>query len=170
MGEPKKQRKVYDAVKSPWNFKLLGDELKLLGEYGLKNKRELRTHQSYLRKIRTAVRETFSLSEDDKKVKNVEIISRLSKLGLIPDNSSVDNILKIGLKEILERRLQTIVFRKGIAQTPYQARQLITHGHILVNNNVIKKPGFFVNSIDVEKVELDPKSTFIPVQEIQENE
>ena len=56
MGEPKKQRKVYDAVKSPWNFKLLGDELKLLGEYGLKNKRELRTHQSYLRKIRTAVR------------------------------------------------------------------------------------------------------------------
>ena len=74
------------------------------------------------------------------------------------------------LKEILERRLQPIVFRKGIAQTPYQARQLITHGHILVNNNVIKKPGFFVNSIDVEKVELDPKSTFIPVQEIQENE
>lgn len=170
MGEPKKKRKVYDAVKSPWNFKLLGDELKLIGEYGLKNKRELRTYRATLRKIRTAVRETFSLSENDKNIKNVEIIGRLSKLGLIPDNSSIDSILKLGLKEILERRLQTIVFRKGIAQTPYQSRQLITHGHILVNNNVIKKPGFFVNSIDVETVELDPKSTFIPIQEIQENE
>lgn len=170
MGEPKKKRKVYDSVKSPWNFELLGAELTLIGEYGLKNKRELRTYRAILRKIRTAVRGTFSLSESDKNMKNVEIIGRLSKLGLIPDNSSIDSILKIGLKEILERRLQTIVFRKGIAQSPYQARQLITHGHILVNNNVIKKPGFFVNSIDVEKVELDPKSTFIPVQEIQENE
>ena len=45
-----------------------------------------------------------------------------------------------------ERRLQTIVVKKGLARSVRQARQFITHGHIIIGENKITAPNYMVNS------------------------
>jgi small subunit ribosomal protein S4 len=52
----------------------------------------------------------------------------------------------------LERRLDALVLRSGIARTIYQARQMVVHGHIEVNGGKVDKPSFRVRPDDVVMV------------------
>ncbi|MBC2879754.1 MULTISPECIES: 30S ribosomal protein S4 [Streptomyces] len=52
----------------------------------------------------------------------------------------------------LERRLDALVLRSGIARTIYQARQMVVHGHIEVNGQKVDKPSFRVRPDDVVMV------------------
>ena len=52
----------------------------------------------------------------------------------------------------LERRLDALVLRSGIARTIYQARQMVVHGHIEVNGHKVDKPSFRVKPDDVVMV------------------
>ncbi|GAA3631652.1 30S ribosomal protein S4 [Streptomyces chitinivorans] len=52
----------------------------------------------------------------------------------------------------LERRLDALVLRSGIARTIYQARQMVVHGHIEVNGRKVDKPSFRVRPDDVVSV------------------
>ncbi|MFI1800650.1 30S ribosomal protein S4 [Streptomyces sp. NPDC020379] len=52
----------------------------------------------------------------------------------------------------LERRLDALVLRSGIARTIYQARQMVVHGHIQVNGGKVDKPSFRVRPDDVVTV------------------
>ncbi|GGY49546.1 30S ribosomal protein S4 [Streptomyces omiyaensis] len=52
----------------------------------------------------------------------------------------------------LERRLDALVLRSGIARTIYQARQMVVHGHIQVNGGKVDKPSFRVRPDDVVMV------------------
>jgi small subunit ribosomal protein S4 len=56
----------------------------------------------------------------------------------------LDDVLDLTIEDILERRLQTIVLRKGLAKTAQQARQLVTHGHITIEGQRVKIPGYLV--------------------------
>lgn len=49
----------------------------------------------------------------------------------------------------LERRLDALVLRSGLARTIYQARQMVVHGHISVNDRKVDKPSFLVKPGDV---------------------
>jgi small subunit ribosomal protein S4 len=62
------------------------------------------------------------------------------------------------IDDILERRLQTIVFRKGLTKTVYQARQLITHGHIAIGNKRVTVPSYIVTKTDENQMNYTPKS------------
>lgn len=53
------------------------------------------------------------------------------------------------LLELLERRLDNVVFRLGFASNRRQARQLVSHGHILVNNRRVTIPSFDVSAGDI---------------------
>src|SRR4051794_14178778 len=52
----------------------------------------------------------------------------------------------------LERRLDALVLRAGLARTIYQARQMVVHGHIEVNGRKVDKPSFAVRPDDVVMV------------------
>ena len=52
----------------------------------------------------------------------------------------------------LERRLDALVLRSGIARTIYQAREMVVHGHISVNDRKVDKPSFRVTPDDVVRV------------------
>ncbi|MEJ2032591.1 MAG: 30S ribosomal protein S4, partial [Deltaproteobacteria bacterium] len=52
MGDPKRQRKKFDTPRFPWQYDTLEAELKVLGEYGLRNKREIWRHKTLLSKYR----------------------------------------------------------------------------------------------------------------------
>jgi small subunit ribosomal protein S4 len=152
LGDPKKQRKKYQNPRFAWSKTALDVELKLLGEYGLRNKQELRRHRFMLSKYRTLSRKLLAETSDDRGIMENQILSRLSTLKIIPDNSSLDDILDLTIENILERRLQTLVYRRGLSKSPQQARQLITHGHILVRGQRITSPSYLVKSDEEQQI------------------
>jgi small subunit ribosomal protein S4 len=60
------------------------------------------------------------------------------------------------LIELLERRLDTVVYRLKFAITPFAARQLVNHGHVLVNGKRVNIPSYLVR--DGDQIELKEKS------------
>ncbi|MGC8609973.1 MAG: 30S ribosomal protein S4 [Thermoplasmata archaeon] len=162
MGDPKFPRKTYERPRRPWEKERIISENKILKEYGLKNKRELWKVQSILRKYRTIAKKLqaslrYGDPQASKELKN--IINKLVKLGILSENaSSVDDILALNIQSILERRLQTIVYRKGLANTPKQARQFIVHGHIIVGDRVVSIPSYLVKKDEEDKINYNPFS------------
>nr|YP_009121239.1 ribosomal protein S4 [Epipogium roseum]AII40849.1 ribosomal protein S4 [Epipogium roseum] len=53
------------------------------------------------------------------------------------------------LLKLLETRLDNIIFKSGIASTIPEARQLVNHGHIRVNGNIVDIPSFQCNPKDI---------------------
>ncbi|MEM1583394.1 MAG: 30S ribosomal protein S4 [Nitrososphaerota archaeon] len=144
MGDPKRARKRYETPGHPWKADRLATELHLLGEYGLRNKKELWTAETILRKIRAQARSLFVLTGEKRVQEERRLISRLYKMGLVDEDATADNVLQLTVRDILERRLQTIVFKLGYAKSIYQARQLITHGHVYVGDNKVRSPSYHV--------------------------
>ncbi|MEN3048346.1 MAG: 30S ribosomal protein S4 [Candidatus Caldarchaeales archaeon] len=144
MGDPKRPRKTYETPRHPWKADRLTDELRLVGEYGLRNKRELWKAQAVLRKYRKIARSLFVLTGEERMRRESELIRTLAKYGLVSENATADDVLKLTVRDILERRLQTIVYRMGLARTVYHARQLIIHGHVAMGDQVVRVPGRLV--------------------------
>jgi small subunit ribosomal protein S4 len=144
VGDPKKQRKKYDTPRFRWRKDILQEELKLLGQYGLRNKHELWRHKTLLSKTRGIARSLISKTPEQRAKMENEALVRLKKLGVLQDTAVLDNVLDLSIEDILERRLQTIVFRKGLTRTIFQARQLITHGHVSIGNRRVTIPGYIV--------------------------
>jgi small subunit ribosomal protein S4 len=152
LGDPKKQRKKYQNPKFPWSKAALDAELKLLGEYGLRNKVELRRHRFMLSKYRTLSRKLLTETSEKRVDVEKQILSKLSNLKIVPENSGLDDILDLSIENILERRLQTLVYRRGFSKSTQQARQLITHGHILVKGQRITSPSYLVKAEEEQKI------------------
>ena len=144
MGDPKKQRKKFDTPRFRWRKDVLQEELKLLGQYGLRNKHELWRHKTTLSKTRGIARSLISESTEARTKMENELLTQLKKKGILQETAVLDNVLDLTIEDILERRLQTIVFRKGLARTIFQARQLITHGHVTIDNHRVTIPGYIV--------------------------
>jgi small subunit ribosomal protein S4 len=82
------------------------------------------------------------------------LFDQLKKIGL--DVNSISDVLALEIKDYLERRLQTIVFRKKMSNTVKSARQMITHKKILIEGKVVNKPSYIVpvkleNAITIKK-------------------
>ncbi|MEM2439719.1 MAG: 30S ribosomal protein S4, partial [Candidatus Bathyarchaeia archaeon] len=125
---------------------------KLLGQYGLRNKRELWRHKTMLSNFRGIARSLIGKPPEERRKMEEQLLTRLKKLGIIHETAVLDDVLDLTVEDILERRLQTIVFRKGLAKTIYQARQLITHGHIAIGNRRVTVPGYLVTREEEEQV------------------
>ncbi len=150
MGYPGKNTKQYSSPKRRFEKSRIESERVLAITYGLRNKREIWRATEVLRKHRGGAREVLAMmsasGETPKTVaRRDELINTLQRYGLVGANAAMDDILTLKVENILERRLQTIVYRKGLARSPKQARQLITHGHIAVNGQRISVPGYTVS-------------------------
>ena len=145
MGDPKRQRKKYDTPRFPWRKDILAEELKLLGTYGLRNKHELWRHETQLSKFRGIARSLIGRSAEERMKMENELLTRLKKLGVLQETAVLDDVLDLSLEDLLERRLQTLVFRKALAKTVHQARQLITHQHVTLDNRRVTIPGYIVS-------------------------
>jgi len=145
MGDPKRQRRKFDTPRFPWRKDILQEELKLLGTYGLRNKHELWRSETMLSKYRGIARSLIGRTPEERVKMENELLTRLKKLGVLQDTAVLDNVLDLSIEDILERRLQTIVFRKNLTKTVHQARQLVTHGHIKIDNRRVTVPGYIVS-------------------------
>lgn len=144
MGDPKKQRKKYETPRFPWRIDVLQAELKLLGQYGLRNKRELWRHKTTLSSFRGIARSLLSMPSEQRKKPEMQLLSRLHRLGILPEKAALDDVLDLSIEDILERRLQTIVFHKRLTKSIHQARQLITHRHVVVGKRKVYSPSYLV--------------------------
>jgi len=160
MGDPKTSRRVWQKPKRPLNYDLMMDELKTLGTFGLKTKRELWKTQTELSRVRLQARSLLALRQDERERKEPILMQSLSKIGLVNEDSTLDDVLNLQVTDLLSRRLQTIAQRKLYFKTPYQARQAIVHGHIMIGDSVVTIPSYVVKTEEEAKVHLIPESSF----------
>ena len=160
MGDPKTPRRVWKKPKRPLNYDLLMDELKTLGAFGLKTKRELWKTQTELSRVRLHARSLLALRQEDRERKEPILIQSLSKIGLVDQNSTLDDVLNLQVTDLLSRRLQTIAQKKLYFKTPYQARQAIVHGHVMIGDSVVTIPSYIVKTEEEAKIRLIPESRF----------
>jgi small subunit ribosomal protein S4 len=158
MGDPKRQRKKYDTPRFLWRKDTLQEELKLLGQFGLRNKHELWRHETMLSKVRGIARSLIGKTPEEREKMENELLTRLKKLGVLQETAALDNVLDLAIEDLLERRLQTIVFRKNLTKTIFQSRQLITHGHIIIGNRRVTIPSYIVSREDEKQITYAPQS------------
>ena len=158
MGDPKKQKKKYTTPKFPWRSDILQSELKIMGEYGLRNKRELWRHKTMLSRFRGIARSLLGKPAEERVKLESQLLRKLKRYGILSENAVLDDVLDLTVEDILERRLQTLVFRKGLAKTIYQARQLITHGHIAIGDRRVFSPSYLVQVDEEDKITYAPLS------------
>ncbi|MCL2148994.1 MAG: 30S ribosomal protein S4 [Methanomassiliicoccaceae archaeon] len=148
MGDPKFSRRSYDTPSHPWQGERIKREVEIVREFGLKNKTEVWKAQTILRNYRKQSRELQARlrgGDAQAKVEADALIRKCARMGLLPvTGSDLNDVLTLSESDILSRRLQTVVFDKGLAATIKQARQMITHGHIHVNGHRVTVPGYIV--------------------------
>lgn len=147
MGDPKKRRKKYSTPTHPWQKERLDIETEYTKKYGLRNKKEIYRVESMLRRYKSNLKRLLRMEDCPQKTKeHNQIILKLKSLNLIKDDTqSEDNILGLKADDLFNRRLQTIVYKKGLAGSINQARQFIVHQHITINGKKVTSPGYFVN-------------------------
>jgi len=153
MGDPKKQRKKYSTVLHPLQKVRIDEEAVLLREYGLKNKTEIYKMRSVLKGFADQAKNLIASKTKQAEREKIALLNKLSNLGLITKTGDIDDILDLSINDIMDRRLQTLVYKKAKARSIKQARQLIVHEHISVGNRKITSPSYLVpveeeNSID----------------------
>ena len=158
MGAPRKLTKKYSRPKHPWKAERIEAERKVLREYGLGNKTELWKTETVLRGFRGQGRTLLALTTEQASKDEAELLGKLSRLSLIGKDSGLDDVLKLRVNDLLERRLQTQVYRKGLANTVKQARQFIVHGHVLVNGSKVTAPSYMVKQEEEGTIALSPNS------------
>ena len=158
MGDPRKSKKKYVKPKRPFESDRFESELQLIGTYGLRNKRELWRHKTELSHYRRQARNLLAVSVDERAQLEKELIQKLTRLGFLSGTPDLDDVLDLSLEDVLERRLQTIVLRKGLACSPHHARQLVTHGHIVLDSSRVTTPSRLITMVEEEKITYAAKS------------
>jgi small subunit ribosomal protein S4 len=163
MGDPRKLRKRFNTPSHPWQGERIKEEKEIMIKYGLKNKKEVWKAQSYLRNLRAQARnlQARMRTEDSQAIKESDLLlKKCYKLGFLSDGAPLMDVLVIDVERILSRRFQSLVYTKGLASTPKQARQMISHGHVILKDRRITVPGLLVPKQDERFIDYSESSPF----------
>lgn len=144
-------KKKYSRPRHPWRLERIKEEGQLQQRYGLKNKKEIWKLLSLLSRWRGQARRLLVKGEEYEKE---QLFNKLENLGLLKERS-LSAVLNLTLNDLLERRLQTIVYRKNLALSMRQARNFITHKHVRLNGRVLNIPGYLVKKNEEPNITCD---------------
>lgn len=144
MGAPKKQRKKYSTALHPWQKARIEEEVLLLKEHGLKNKKEIYKMRSILKGFAGQAKNLIASKTEQSEKEKISLLNKLYKLGIITKAGTIEDVLDLSIRDIIDRRLQTLVYKKGMARSVKQARQFIVHEHISIGNKKITNPSYLV--------------------------
>merc|ERR1711982_149783 len=159
----KNRSKTFTTPRRPFEKSRLDQELKIIGEYGLKNKREVWRVKYTLAKIRKAARDLLTLEDKDTRrlFEGNALLRRLVRIGVLDESRmKLDYVLGLKIEDFLERRLQTQVFKLGLAKSIHHARVLIRQRHIRVRKQVVNVPSFVVRLDSQKHIDFSLKSPF----------
>jgi small subunit ribosomal protein S4 len=151
-----RKKKTYSKPRKPFDKARFEAEAEIVKKYGLEKKREIWKAEARIREFRNIAKALITGKEEEKNV----LIAKLKKIGLKVEK--IADILALKKEDWLDRRLQTVVFTKGLAKTPKQARQLITHRHVIVDKKVVNIPSYVVDVAEEHKIEVLAK----PLKEV----
>ena len=163
MGDIKRRRKLYSRPRKPFDLKRITDENVLVEKYGLKNKTEIWKAISKASKMRRRAKGLISESPERQR----EFFEKLNKMGLAV--TKISDVLALTQEHLFERRLQTMVFKKKLANTPKQARQMIVHKKVLVNGKAVNIPSFVVTRDLENKISIKERKFKEVKPQLQEN-
>ncbi|CAF1003889.1 unnamed protein product [Brachionus calyciflorus] len=155
--------KTYSTPRRPYEKERLDQELKLIGQFGLRNKHEVWRVRYTLAKIRKAARDLLTLEERDPKrlFEGNALLRRLVRIGVLDEGKmKLDYVLGLKVEDFLQRRLQTQVFNSGLAKSIHHARVLIRQRHIRVRKQVVNIPSFVVRLDSQKHIEFSLQSPF----------
>lgn len=147
----RKIRRNYKTPKKGWSKERIEKERETVKTYGLKKKREIWRSETLSRKFRRLAR---GLAAKTDKEQEKVLIEKLVKYGLLNEGNTLDDVLSLTPEKFLERRLQTVLVRKGLCTTPRQSRQMIVHGHVRINGKRISYPSYLVTKSEEEKIQM----------------
>lgn len=145
MGDPKRIRKKYDTPSHPWIKSRIEDEKRIEKAFGTKNKKEIWKMETVLKRFKSQAKILIALDTPQSKKETAHLFRRISQLGLAQGDINYDTVLGLTLDDVMNRRLQSLVVKKGLARTVNQARQFIVHGHIAVDGRAITSPSYLVS-------------------------
>jgi len=160
MGHPIRPRKKYKTPQHPWQASRIALEKQLKKDYGLKNKKEIWKFQSLLRKTTHQAKKLIAAKTEQSKKEQEQLLNKLFKLKIINKDTKIENVLDLTINDFLNRRLQNIVYKKGLTRTSKQARQLIIHGHIFIRDKKVTVPSYLVKRDEEDLISYNPKSSF----------
>jgi small subunit ribosomal protein S4 len=152
MGDPHKPKKMFRRPRRIWTTDQLNAELYIIGSYGLRNKRELWRAQSEVARFRNQARALLALPTEVRQEKETQLLTFLNRLGLVNQSATLDDVLNLKIEDLLERRLQTLVMKKGDIKSAPQARQMVAHGHVSIGNRIVNIPGYLVRREEEQQI------------------
>jgi small subunit ribosomal protein S4 len=159
MGSPIKIRSKYTGPSHPWQRARIDSEKEIQKKFGLKNKKEIWKAASEVRRFTSQAKKLIAKrNEKQSKVEERQLLDKLAKLGLLASQSALEDVLALKASDLLERRLQTLVFKKGFALSPNQARQFIIHGHVNIAGKKLTIPAYIVPTNEEFMIEFNPLS------------
>ncbi|MBI2565143.1 30S ribosomal protein S4 [Candidatus Woesearchaeota archaeon] len=158
MGDIKKLRKKYSKPSHPWQKKRIEDEAIILREFGLKNKRELWKSSSILKQFTAQAKNLIAARSEQSEKEKKQLLDKLQSLGVLKGKIELDTVLGLSVKDVLNRRLQTLVVKNGLVRSTKQARQLITHQHVQVKDKTVSSPSYLVRIDEEQHIKFDPRS------------
>jgi len=145
----KRQKKKYSRPQRPFDKARIEEENVLKEKYGLKNKKEIWKADAAIGRVRNQAKKLITAEEDEKKA----FVERMQKKGF--KTEIIADALALDKEDWLKRRLQTIVHKKGFTTTPKQSRQLITHKHVLIGDQIVNIPSYHVSSEEEGLIKLN---------------
>ena len=167
MGDPKFSRSKTQTPTHPWRQARIDEEHALKEKYGLKKTggmKEIWKERTSLRRYRNQAMKLIGrvdTSEGHFAKEKEQLISSLTRKGLLPEGASVGDVLQIDIDQMLSRRLQSVVYRRGLAPTMRSSRQLIMHGHISIGEQKMTVPGYHILKEEEELLQYNSNSPFI---------
>jgi small subunit ribosomal protein S4 len=161
MGDPRKLRKKLEGPRHPFNKTRIEEEMLFVGRFGLRNKKEIWKAQTKLRKYRSRARASLALVDQQREKERQLLLKKLYKMGIMATAEGLtDDVLSLTVDIFLKRRLQSIVHELGLANSPWQSRQMITHGHIAINGKKVNTPSYHVKRGEEELIKYSPSSPY----------
>jgi small subunit ribosomal protein S4 len=164
MGDPKKHRKRFSKPAILWQKERILQEKELIKNFGLKNKKEIWKFNSMLKRYTTGAKQLISAAGKQAEIEKTQLLQKLSKYGLIEENSRIEDVLNLNIENLLDRRLETRLVKLGLARSMKQSRQYIVHQHVKVAEKTITSPSFMVTLTDEKKISFNSSSSLADPQ------
>ncbi len=164
MGDIKKIRKKYETPMHPWVGSRIEEERGLLKEYGLRNKKEVWKMNSTVTRFKDRAKHLLAQQGTQADREREQMFGRAARLGLLKQGAGFDEILGLAIKDVLDRRLDTLLVKRHLALTAKQARQMVTHRHVVIGEKMITSPGYLVNVDEEQLIGFAPSSGFFNEQ------
>ncbi|NJL44414.1 MAG: 30S ribosomal protein S4 [Nitrosarchaeum sp.] len=151
-------KKHYQTPSHPWNKTRIEEERVITHDFGVRNKREIYKMGTVLKRYKDLAKTLLARKDKQAEIERGHLMTKLTNLGLIQPGAQLDDILSLQLRDVMDRRLQSIMVRKNLARTTLQARQFIVHKHVLINEKQITSPSYLVPLAEEGQITFAAKS------------